>query len=417
MRAVIFDMDGLMFDTERVCVEAWNYAGEKLGLGQTGYMVLKTLGINAVAAREVWFKEFGERYDEAAIRRYAEEYLKAYYSENKVPVKKGLYELLEYLKTNGYKLAVASSTRKCDVEAHLKDAGVFDYFEAVVCGDMVEKSKPEPEIYLKACEQIGEKPCDCYALEDSGNGLLSAYRAGCKPIMVPDLWEPTDEILKIIVAKFDDLDGVREYLENRKPLKLLYGTKNPAKIDDMRRRLQTLDVDIIGLNDVDMDIPDIAEDGNSPLDNARKKALGYFAAFKVPVFSCDSGLYIDGLSDNLQPGVHVRTVNGKYLSDDEMLTYYSGLAEKYGDLTARYKNAICFVKDEEHIYSVMDKAMESEPFIITSKPHPTVKKGFPLDSLSVDISTKKYYYDLTDDREKIYNEEDGFLQFFKKHIT
>ena len=416
-KAVIFDMDGLMFDTERVCVDAWNYAGEKLGLGKTGYMVLKTLGINANAAREVWFAEFGERYDEQAIRKYSDEFLKEYYAKNKVPVKKGLYELLEYLKMNGYKLAVASSTGQCGVEAHLKDAGIFEYFGAIVCGDMVERSKPEPEIYLKACEMLGEKPCDCYALEDSRNGLLSAYRAGCKPIMVPDLWEPTDEILKIIVAKFDNLDGVREYFKSRKPLKLLYGTKNPAKIDDMRRRLQTLDVDIIGLNDVDTDIPDIAEDGKSPLENAEKKALGYFAAFKTPVFSCDSGLYIDGLPDDLQPGVHVRTVNGKYLNDDEMLAYYSELAEKYGDLTARYKNAICFVQDDEHIYSAMDNAMESEPFIITSKPHPTVKKGFPLDSLSVDIGTKKYYYDLTDDREKAYNADDGFLQFFKKHIT
>ena len=165
-KAVIFDMDGLMFDTERVCVDAWNYAGEKLGLGKTGYMVLKTLGINANAAREVWFAEFGERYDEQAIRKYSDEFLKEYYAKNKVSVKKGLYELLEYLKMNGYKLAVASSTGQCGVEAHLKDAGVFEYFGAIVCGNMVERSKPEPEIYLKACEMLGEKPCDCYALED-----------------------------------------------------------------------------------------------------------------------------------------------------------------------------------------------------------------------------------------------------------
>lgn len=413
MRAVIFDMDGLMFDTERVFVDAWNYAGEKLGIGKAGYMVLKTLGLNVNMSREVWTAEFGDRHDEKAIRKYAGEYLKGYYDKNKVSVKKGLYKLLKYLKMNNYKLAVASSTPRRDVEAHLKDAGVFEYFQAVVCGDMVTQSKPEPEIYLKACSLIGEKPENCYALEDSRNGLLSAYRAGCKPIMVPDLWKPDEEILKIITAKFDDLDGVLEYIKSQNRVKLLYGTKNPAKIEDMRRRLRSLDVDIMGLNDLDADIPDIEENGKSPLENAEKKALGYFAAFKIPVFSCDSGLYIDGLPDDLQPGVHVRTVNGKYLNDNEMLVYYSGLAKKYGDLTARYKNAICFVQDENHIYGAMDKSMESEPFIITSKPHPTIKKGFPLDSLSIDIGTGKYYYDLAADREQEYNAEDGFLKFFK----
>ena len=199
-------MDGLMFDTERVFIEAWDYAGEKIGIGKAGYMTLKTLGMSIVMSREVWLQEFGEKYNEQELRRHTKEFLTKYYTENKVPVKKGLYTLLKHLKDCRYKLAVASSSPRWEVESHLKDAEVFDYFQVIVCGDMVSKSKPDPEIYLKACELLEEKPQDCFALEDSRNGILSAYRAGCRTIMVPDLWQPDEEILSVIVGKYDDLE-------------------------------------------------------------------------------------------------------------------------------------------------------------------------------------------------------------------
>jgi len=210
---VIFDMDGLMFDTEKVFIDAWDYAGEKIGIGKAGYMVFKTLGMNIVMSREIWKEEFGDRYDQEELRKYTKEFLSQYYEENKVPVKPGLYVLLEYLKNENAKLAVASSSPKWEVEKHLKDAGIRDYFSVIVCGDMVKKSKPEPEIYLKACDMLEVKPEDCFALEDSKNGLLSAYRAGCKPIMVPDLWQPDEEILQVIKAKYSDLEQVKMAFE------------------------------------------------------------------------------------------------------------------------------------------------------------------------------------------------------------
>lgn len=197
-------------------------------------------------------------------------------------------------------------------------------------------------------------------------------------------------------------------------MKLLYGTGNPAKLSSMRRRLTTLGIELIGLKDLNKEIPNVTEDGATPLENARKKATAYFSAFQIPVFSCDSGLYIENLPDELQPGVHVRTVNGKYLTDEEMIAHYSSLAQKYGDLKAVYRNAICFVKDENHTYEAMDKSMESEPFIITSIPHQTLNKGFPLDSLSIDIKTGKYYNDLDPSRLDTVAVEDGFLEFFRK---
>jgi len=215
MKAVVFDMDGLMFDTERVFIKAWDYAGEKMGLGKTGYMTLKTLGMNVNLSKQVWIAEFGDRYNEEELRKYSKEFLNDYYAKNRVPVKKGLYVLLDYLKNNGYKLAVASSTNQRDVVHRLKDAGVYDYFEAVICGDMVTKSKPEPEIYLKACEAIGVEPEEALALEDSKNGLLSAYRAGMKVIMVPDLWEADEEVKAFLWTMCEDLEEVKGFLEKQ----------------------------------------------------------------------------------------------------------------------------------------------------------------------------------------------------------
>ena len=201
-------------------------------------------------------------------------------------------------------------------------------------------------------------------------------------------------------------------LEEKK-MKLLYGTSNPAKLSSMQRRLTSLGIELIGLKDLNREIPSVAEDGTTPLENARKKATAYFSAFHIPVFSCDSGLYIENLPDELQPGVHVRTVNGKYLTDEEMIAHYSSLAKEYGDLKAFYRTAICFVKDENHVHEAMDKSMESEPFIITSIPHKTLNKGFPLDSLSIDIKTGKYYNDLDPSRLDTVAVEDGFLEFFR----
>lgn len=215
MKAVVFDMDGLMFDTESVFVKAWDYAGEKTGIGKAGYMVMKTLGMSIIMSRDLWVAEFGEKYNEQEMRKHTREFWAEYYKVNRVPVKKGLYNLLEYLNMSNYKLAVASSSPGWEVEKHLKDAQVYEYFSVIVSGDMVSKTKPDPEIYLKTCRLLQKQPDDCFALEDSKNGLISAYRAGCKPIMVPDLWQPDEDISKILCGKFKDLDEVRSFFERK----------------------------------------------------------------------------------------------------------------------------------------------------------------------------------------------------------
>ncbi len=204
-------------------------------------------------------------------------------------------------------------------------------------------------------------------------------------------------------------------------IKLLFGTGNQAKLSVMQSRLKRINIELIGLVDLKAEgkvIPEVLENGKTPLENARIKALAYYEAFQIPVFSCDSGLYFDNVPDEVQPGVHVRNVNGKCLSDEEMMEYYASLVKQYGNLTARYKNAICFVKDENHIYESMDASLESEKFILTDKPHSAIRKtGFPLDSMSVDIKTNQYYYDLPAKALEQLAVEDSVLLFFERVLS
>jgi len=196
------------------------------------------------------------------------------------------------------------------------------------------------------------------------------------------------------------------------PLTLLFGTSNIGKLSAMRKHLAGLNVNIIGLNDINIKLPDIDESGNNPLENARIKAQAYYRTTGMPVFSCDSGLYIKEAPDDLQPGVHVRNIGGRYLDDEEMIEYYGKLAECFGgQMTVRYKNGICYVRSEKEIYEYMGDDIAGEEFIIASKPHPRRTKGFPLDSLSVHINTGKYYFDMNELKDRSSMDE-GFRNFF-----
>lgn len=178
-------------------------------------------------------------------------------------------------------------------------------------------------------------------------------------------------------------------------MKILYGTTNKAKLQAMRHAVEMLGIDVIGLNNIKGERPTIKECGKTPLENAEQKAKAYYQAFRIPVFSCDSGLYFDELKEEEQPGVYVRRINGKELSDDEMIAYYSSLARRYGgQITGQYRNAICFVWDENHCFSSMDPSIATEPFLLSAVPHPKRVRGFPLDSLSIDLARGQYYYNL-----------------------
>ena len=202
-------------------------------------------------------------------------------------------------------------------------------------------------------------------------------------------------------------------------MKILYGTGNPAKVKYMRDALAALDVEIISLRDIEQPLPRVEENGTTPLENAEIKARAYYGALHVPVFSCDSGLYFDEVPADRQPCVFVRRApDGHEMDDAEMTEVYASLAHEFGgQLTARYRNAICLILDEEHCYTLMDESLAGEPYILCDTPHLKRVKGFPLDSLSKDRKTGEYYYDMPVGAYggEVYGE--GFRVFFEHALN
>lgn len=198
---------------------------------------------------------------------------------------------------------------------------------------------------------------------------------------------------------------------------ILFGTSNPAKLDTMRDSLKGLDIELVGLREMEKSAPEVDENGNSPLENARIKALAYFRYYGIPTLSHDCGLYFDNpdFPDELQPGVNVRRVNGRTLSDDEMTEYYSGLAKKYGKLTARYKSALCLVMSKDIILESVDESLWGEAFCIVETPHSARwLEGYPLDCLSVSATTGRYYCDAPE--ECFGGGVDGKRLFFERNM-
>lgn len=195
---------------------------------------------------------------------------------------------------------------------------------------------------------------------------------------------------------------------------LVYGTGNAGKLTLMKKYLKSMEeIELIGLKDLSLDWQEPRENGRDPLENARQKALCYYRTCHMPVFSADSGLFIEGLPDEEQPGVHVRRIGGKNLTDEEMRAYYKRIALRFGGkCTAQYRNAVCLVFSEDEIYESQDEGLSWEPFYLTADERPQKLEGFPLDAISVDIKTGKHFYD---DGEAFGVEDDGraFCAFFK----
>ena len=215
MKAVIFDMDGVLFDTEAVCMQAWMDVAKKWGLPDMEEVFPQCIGLNANDSRQIVFQAYGEHFDYPLFRKHAAAWFQAYVEKNGLPVKPGVHEILEWLKTYGYAVGLASSTREESVRSYLKRTGLEDYFSVVAAGDMVEHSKPLPDIYLLACERLGVEPEQTYAIEDSPNGIRSAHAAGMCPIMVPDMIAPDEEMGRLSYIILKDLIEVRDFLQRR----------------------------------------------------------------------------------------------------------------------------------------------------------------------------------------------------------
>lgn len=210
---VIFDMDGVIFDTERLFLECIRPAAEKYGLAGFDEVAHACIGRTDVETKKLMRKAFGEDAPLEAVEQEAFKVFQKRYAEEGLPVKDGAVELLEYLKRAGARIAIGSSTEHDIVEMELRDAGLLQYFDALACGDMVEHSKPEPDVFLLAAEMLQETIADCIIIEDSFNGVIAARRAGATVFMVPDLLEPTEEIRAMADKVFGSLIEVKEWLE------------------------------------------------------------------------------------------------------------------------------------------------------------------------------------------------------------
>lgn len=211
-KTIVFDMDGVIFDTERVCDMVWMELSREIGF-EKGEIALKNcVGMNRQSESEY----FAANYPEVDFEWFAAELsvrMLRYLDENGMPVKKGARELLTWLHTNMWKVGLATSTRRTSVIHHLESAQLTDMFDEIVTGDTVTHGKPHPEIYLTACKRLGVCPHETYAVEDSRNGLISAHDAGMMAILVPDTTVPTEEMLSAAYRIEDDLLMVRDFLE------------------------------------------------------------------------------------------------------------------------------------------------------------------------------------------------------------
>lgn len=213
--AVIFDMDGVLFDTERMYMECWREAAEPRGLKNVDEISKACIGRTLQGTKEVFEAAKAEQGIDVSFEELHEDCSRRFKEKEEregLPEKPGVHEILEYLKENEVPVALASSTRKAAVMEHLNRAGITAYFQKIVCGDMVDHGKPAPDIYVKACEEMGVKPEQAMAVEDSFNGIRSAHAAGLFTVMVPDQLLPTEEILTIVDKKCDSLTELQTQL-------------------------------------------------------------------------------------------------------------------------------------------------------------------------------------------------------------
>lgn len=212
-KSVVFDMDGILFDTENLCQASWIAIAEKRGMPGMEVVFPKCIGLNTNDSKQVLIDAYGDNFGYETFKQEASEWFWNKIDEEGLPIKPGAPELLGWLKENGFRIALASSTRRTSVLDCVERAGFTDYFEEIVTGDMVEHSKPQPDIFLKACEKIGATPENTFAIEDSYNGIRAAYAAKMIPLMVPDMLPPTEEMKKLSREIFDDLFGVLAYIQ------------------------------------------------------------------------------------------------------------------------------------------------------------------------------------------------------------
>ncbi|MBQ6174517.1 MAG: HAD family phosphatase [Clostridia bacterium] len=211
-KAVIFDMDGVIFDSERATFNGWQELADKYGFECLEIPYRQCIGVNEARSREIFLSFYGPDFPYDDLSREQSRNYHSRYDGGRLPQKPGVHALLTALRAAGYFIALASSTRTSTVTSQLRDAGILPFFDRVIGGDMVERSKPNPDIFLKALESTGIAPEDAVVIEDSFNGIRAAHRAGMIPVMVPDMLEPDEEMRSLARHILPDLNTVRALL-------------------------------------------------------------------------------------------------------------------------------------------------------------------------------------------------------------
>ena len=196
---------------------------------------------------------------------------------------------------------------------------------------------------------------------------------------------------------------------------ILFATSNQSKVNRFYDKLLENDIKLLSLKDLNIDL-DVEENGNTAIENALIKARAYYNETKLVVMAMDDTLYLENVPDNLQPGMYVRRVNGKRLSDDEMIEHYSSLADKYGDngkITARWVYGMAIINNGiEYTYT-----WSKEDFYITNTPSNKINPGYPLNSISINKKLNKYFTDITlEDKKNIKEDESDVIEFIIKSI-